>query len=399
MTGPLAGIRIVECSAFIAAPLAGLTLAQLGAEVLRIDPPHGGLDQHRWPVNDDGVSLYWAGLNKGKRSLHLDMRTTEGQRIFSDLIQASGVFLTNLAVRPWQTYETLTARRADLVMAEIVGSSQGRTAIDYTVNAATGLPYMTGSADSTDPINNVVPAWDISCALTVATGLVAAIRERDITGQGRKLSVALDDVAFSLLDHLGYLAECRLGSNRPRLGNALYGSWGDDFITQDGQRIMLAAVTKRQWDGLVELTGIAEPLARLAGQRKLDFAREGDRYLARQDIRPWVASWIAARELAQLQAEFDRVGILWGVFQTMDELVHSDPRASLDNPLFQCANQPGIGAIPVAGSALAGWPRTHRAAPYPGGDGEAILSNWLGFTDVEIKSLQESRVVGGNTPP
>src|SRR3979411_1604716 len=93
---PLAGVRIVEICSFVAVPLAGMTLAQLGAEVIRVDPIGGAGDYHRWPITDDGESIYWAGLNKGKRSVAADMRSPEGQELVQRLIAGSGVLVTNV---------------------------------------------------------------------------------------------------------------------------------------------------------------------------------------------------------------------------------------------------------------------------------------------------------------
>src|SRR5215510_7547073 len=102
---PLAGLRILEISSFVAAPLGGMTLAQLGAEVIRIDPVDGAGDTRRWPLAPSGVSLYWTGLNKGKRSVALDFRSAEGRRIVADLVAASGpdggIVLTNAVGRNW----------------------------------------------------------------------------------------------------------------------------------------------------------------------------------------------------------------------------------------------------------------------------------------------------------
>src|ERR1700742_4865499 len=96
-TRPLSGVRIVEISSFVAVPLAGMTLAQLGAEVIRVDPIGGAADYRRWPLSDDGESIYWAGLNKGKRSGAADLRSEVGQELVARLIADSGVFITNVA--------------------------------------------------------------------------------------------------------------------------------------------------------------------------------------------------------------------------------------------------------------------------------------------------------------
>ena len=107
MSGILEGLTVVEGSAFVAAPLGGMTLAQLGADVIRFDDLRGGLDHTRWPLAADGQSLFWAGLNKGKRSLRVDLRSDEGRELVAAVIAPAGIFLTNFPARGWLAYETL----------------------------------------------------------------------------------------------------------------------------------------------------------------------------------------------------------------------------------------------------------------------------------------------------
>src|SRR5215210_2762945 len=104
MPGILDGLRVIEGSAFDAAPLGGMTLAQLGADVIRFDQIGGGLDRGRWPLTQDGHSLFWAGLNKGKRSVQLDLRRPEGQELATALVAEAGLFLTNFPARGWLSY-------------------------------------------------------------------------------------------------------------------------------------------------------------------------------------------------------------------------------------------------------------------------------------------------------
>jgi len=158
----LQDLRIVEISAFVAAPLGGLTMAQMGAEVIRIDPIGGGMDFGRWPVTRRGASLYWAGLNKAKRSLALALDKPEGREIARALITApgtgAGIFLTNLPPSRALDYTSLKAGCDDLIMLRLVGNRDGSAAVDYTVNAASGFPPVTGHGG--DPVNHVLPAWD-----------------------------------------------------------------------------------------------------------------------------------------------------------------------------------------------------------------------------------------------
>src|ERR1700730_1259939 len=167
----LADLRIVEFSAFVAAPLGGMTMAQFGAEGIRIDPIGGAIDFARWPVTQDGASLYWAGLNKAKRSVALALDRPEGRELAQAIATApgtgGGIVLSNLPPLPGLDYATLKAKRGDMILLRLTGNRDGSAAVDYTVNAASGFPLVTGPGGA--PVNHVLPAWDIAAGLIVAT--------------------------------------------------------------------------------------------------------------------------------------------------------------------------------------------------------------------------------------
>ena len=255
--GILSGLTVVEGSAFVAAPLCGMTLAQLGADVIRFDQIGGGLDYGRWPLADNGDSLFWAGLNKGKRSFEVDIRSERGRELVEACIAAAGTFLTNFPARGWLSYESLSSRRPDLVMVLLTGNRDGTSEVDYTVNPATGFPWATGPRNYSEPLNSVLPAWDAILGGLAATGLLAADRHRLQTGEGQLVRIALSDVAFAMVGHLGRVGEAQLESeDAPRDGNYLYGAFGHDFPTSDGRRVMVVALTTRQWNALVDVTGL-----------------------------------------------------------------------------------------------------------------------------------------------
>ncbi len=234
MPGILHGLRIAECAAFIACPYATMTLAELGAEVIRIDAIGGGLDYRRWPVTAEGRSLYWAGLNKGKKSVRIDIRGDEGRELAQAIITApgenGGIFATNLPATGWLADEALRALRPDLIMATIVGNHDGSTALDYTVNCAAGFPGITGPQGSDAPVNHVLPAWDLLAGMSLATAILAAERHRRMSSEGQRIRIALSDVAFAVVSDLGYLAEQQInGTARGRHGNHIYGAFGHDF--------------------------------------------------------------------------------------------------------------------------------------------------------------------------
>ncbi|HYC66202.1 MAG TPA: CoA transferase, partial [Reyranellaceae bacterium] len=211
MTGILSGLRIVEGSAFIAAPMGGMTLAQMGADVIRFDDLKGGLDSDRWPVTRDGRSIYWAGLNKGKRSIAVDLRNPKGREILTALITApgegAGIFSTNMPARGWLAHEELAKKRADLISLNIVGDRHGTANVDYTVNAVTGFPLVTGPAGHAGPVNNVLPAWDIATAYAGAMAILAAERHRRMTGKGQKITLPLQNMALAAVSATGYIGE------------------------------------------------------------------------------------------------------------------------------------------------------------------------------------------------
>ena len=184
----LAGMRVVEGSAFVAVPLAGMTLAQMGADVIRFDRLEGGLDAGRWPLAPSGQSLFWAGMNKGKRSVAVDMKRPEGRELVTRIVTApgpdAGLFLTNLRVRGWMDYASLSAHREDLVMVTLTGDRHGRPQVDYTVNPSLGIPAITGPEGTQDPVANALPAWDLIAGHMCVSALLAAERHRLRTGKG-----------------------------------------------------------------------------------------------------------------------------------------------------------------------------------------------------------------------
>jgi len=401
MPGPLTGMTVIEVSAFIAAPYAGLTLAQMGAEVIRIDPIGGGLDYNRWPVTDDGTSLYWAGLNKGKKSVTLNVRDPKGRELAHALMTASGpgngIVVTNLPARGWLDYEGLKAKRDDLIMVNIVGRRDGSVALDYTVNARAGFPLVTGPVGTEGPVNHVMPVWDVVTALAASNAVLVADRHRRDTGDGQYVRIALADSAFAVLSHLGYVAEAQInGTDRPATGNHVFGTFGCDFPTSDGRRVMITAFTPRHWSALVEATGLEDRFAALAAEKGVDLAKEEERYALRETIEAELAPWFAARPLDEIGRALDAVGACWGPYQTFRQAVAEDPDLSAENPMFEEIDQPGIGRYLAAGSFIdfSGIPRDPVApAPTLGDDTERVLSEKLGLTDSDLGALKDGKVI------
>lgn len=400
----LEGLRVVEGSAFIAAPLGGMTLAQMGADVIRFDPIGGGLDWNRWPVTENGESLYWVGLNKGKRSIAINLRVEEGRELARSLITApgdnAGIFLTNFPPSGWLAYSKLKERRRDLIMMNILGHSDGSSAVDYTVNCAVGYPYTTGAAHVGAPVNHAFPGWDAVCGITASTGILAAERHRRLHGEGQYISLALSDVAYAMVGNFGHIAEAQIkGESRPPYGNYLYGAFGCDFGTLDGRRLMIVAITRRQWLELVKATGVESKIAHIEALMDSDLNKEGDRFEARETIAVIIRPWIASRTLSEVTAAFEGTGVCWGLYQDFLEMVENDPRCSTNNPMFQNIDQPGIGPYLVPGSPLnfSAAPREEvKRAPALGENTDEVLGTILGLGDFQIGDLHDRGIIEGS---
>lgn len=398
---PLDGLQVVECASFVAGPTGGMTLAQLGASVTRIDPLGGGPDHLRWPAAGHGTgdSYYWASLNKGKRSITVDMRSDEGRELVVALATAPGpdrgVLVDNVVGRRWMSNDALVARRPDLVHVRVQGYPDGRPAVDYTVNAEVGIPQITGSEEGAAPVNHVLPAWDLVTGLTVSTTVLAALHQRGRTGEGVYSEIALSDVALAGVANLGWLSEAEEhGHERPRHGNHVYGSFGVDFACSDGARVMVVALTPGQWNALVTVTGTEAVFAALESALDADLTDETERYRLRETIAAVLKPWFAARDSATVESELNRARVLWGRYQGMTQ-VAGQFRAGA-HPLLTGLSLPGGDAAITARSPVR-WDGEYGeagAAPQLGRETDEVLAEDLGLSGTEIAGLHDRGVVG-----
>ena len=400
----LRGMRVVEASAFVAGPSCAMHLAQFGAEVIRLDQMGGGPDYRRWPLAPGSQSsLYWEGLNKSKKSVALDLTRAEGRELAIRIITAagenSGLFVTNYPVAGYLAYENLKKRRNDLICVRIMGWNDGRSAVDYTVNAAVGVPAMTGPTDYPGPVNHVLPAWDLMAGAYAAFCVIAAERARANDGQGRELRVPLADLAIASLGHLGQIGEVTLsGQDRARMGNDLFGAFGRDFVTGDGKRLIIVAITASQWAALLKALDLKERVAELEAQLGVDFSRdEGLRFEHRSRLTPLVETAIRSRSFLELAKTFDSLGACWAPYQTLNQALHSDAYFSTANPLLAMIEHPSGHRYPAAGAAatVCSAPRiAPTAAPELGQHTDEVLEQVLHLSQAEIAALHDAGVVG-----
>lgn len=404
----LSGLRVIEGASFIAAPSCGLNLLQLGAEVIRFDNIGGGLDYHRWPVSPEGASFYWEGLNKGKKSIAIDLSGPEGRELAVSLATApgpnAGLFVTNFPVKSFLAHSALAARREDIITVRIMGWADGTSAVDYTVNCALGIPALTGPASlGQAPVNHVLPAWDLLAGATATYSLLAAERQRRETGRGQEIHVPLGELGMATLGNLGQIAEVSAtGVDRPRVGNDLFGAFGRDFVTSDGQRLMIVAITAAQWSAVLKALQLGVAIARLESALGVAFARdEGKRFEHRDAIFPLVEAAVSGMTYAEARQAFGQCGVCWGPYQSVKEALDNDPRLSLRNPMFSEVEHPSGYRYLTPGASMnyEGLQRHPAvAAPRLGAHTDEVLSDVLGMSGAEIGKLHDRGVVAGAAP-
>ena len=287
-------------------------------------------------------------------------------------------------------------------MVNIVGNADGSSAVDYTVNPATGFPWATGPRNLSVPSTTCFRPGTRSpgCWPPPACWPPSAGRSR--TGEGQRVQVALSDVAFWMVGNLGKIAEVQINHHeRIKDGNYLYGAFGRDFLTRDDRRVMIVALTLRQWRNLVKATGLGEAFDTIAKLMGVDLDDESGRFAAREVIGATLKPWVLARTLEEVRETFDGNDVSWGPYQTFTQLVEEDPRLSTDGPMFEEVEQPGIGSYAMPASPL-DFSNAERLspmrAPMLGEHTEEVLAGVLGLSDAEIGRLSDSGVVAGATP-
>lgn len=399
---PLAGIKVLDLSRVLAGPWATMSLADLGAEVWKIENIDGGDDTRAWSVPSyKGVSTYYLSANRGKQSIALDMKSPEGLAIVRELAAKADVVVENFragtADRLGVGYKELSASNTGLIYCSISGYGQtgpdaNRPGYDFVMQAESGLMAITGESDG-EPMRVGVAITDVVCGMVATQSVLAALFERTTTGKGQFLDLSLIDCALSLLINVGsgYL---NTGREVARYGNAHptvvpY----QIFETSDG-RFALAVGNDRQFAALCEkVVG----LPHLASDPR--FIKAGARATNRAALIPQLAEVFKTQTSDHWMTACAAASVPAGTVKSIPEVFDS-PNVR-ERGLVQTLPHPHLGSVamvrPAQGLA-AQLTAEFTAPPMLGQDTEAVLSTVLGYSADSIRDLIDVGAIDIYTP-
>lgn len=397
MPGPLTGIRVLDLGRFIACPYAGMLLADLGAEVIRIEKPGGTEDRTMGFLTPYGTSYSFANQNRNKKGITLNFeRSEKGRQIFHELVRRSDVVIHNFSPEAARglgiTYEDLKAIRADIIFAQVsafghTGPYQHRIGFDQIAKAVSGAMAVSGFPER--PTKEQVPHIDYTTATYTALGVVAALYHRQQTGQGQMVEATLLQTGISYM--APYLGEWEVaGKKRERTGNRTqFIGPSDLYRAKDGRWVMLAIITNSIWRRFARHIG-REDLATDARFRD-DYAR----WEHRDIIDKAVAEWVGAHTAAEIIAQAEKVPIPAGICYEESEVAH-DPQVVARQCLTDVPFPDGSGKMPVTNVPfqLSATPlKVERSFPAVGEHNEEVYGSLFGFTKQYLEELGKEGVV------
>jgi crotonobetainyl-CoA:carnitine CoA-transferase CaiB-like acyl-CoA transferase len=397
MAGPLKGIRVLDLGRFIACPFAGMLLADLGAEVIRIEKPGGTEDRFMGFLTPAGCSYNFANLNRNKLGITLNFERNEtGRNILYELVRRSDVVIHNFSPDAARglgiTYENFKTVKRDIIFAQVsafgyTGPYQNRIGFDQIVKGMSGAMAVSGFPER--PTKEQVPHIDYMTATLTALGVVAAVYHRQKTGEGQMVDTTLLQTGVTLM--ASYIGEWETGGQkRERTGNRTqFIGPSDLYRTKDGRWVMLAIITNSIWRRFCRHIG-REDLA--ADPRfKDDYAR----WEHRDIIDTVVADWAGSLTAEELVAQAEKVPIPAGICYEQSEVAR-DPQVMARECLTTVQFPDGSGSMPMTNAPLqlSATPLTvERSFPEVGQHNGEVYGKLLGFTPAYIEKLQGGGVI------
>lgn len=397
MAGALAGIRVLDLGRFIAAPFCGMLLADLGAEVIRIEKPGGTEDRFMGFLTPAGCSYSFANQNRNKKGITLNFeRSEKGKQVLFELAKHSDVIIHNFSPEAARglgvTYEDFKAVKPDIIFAQVSafgdsGPYQHRIGFDQIVKAMSGAMSVSGFPDI--PTKEQVPHIDYLTACLTAVAVVTALYHREKTGQGQMIDMALLQTGVTYMAPI--IGEWETGQKkRPQTGNRTqFLGPSDSYRTKDGRWVMLAIITNSIWRRFCRHIGRDD----LANDPR--FESDYARWEHRDIIDPVVAEWVAGRTAAEVIAAAEKIPIPAGICYDQTEVAH-DPQVIARQMLIDVPLPGGAGKMPVTNAPIrmsATPTSVERGFPGVGEHNEAVYGEILGYTKAQISQMEKEGMI------
>ena len=394
----LDGVRVIDFSQFKAGPTCTQILADMGAEVIRIERPGGSSDRNLPPYTPDGRSFYLSFTCRNKKGITLDLRKKEGREIMVDLVEKSDVVVESAGPSANKKlgidYASLQQIKKDIIVVSMSAFGQDgpyakRQGFDAIAQAMSGLMWVTGFPEEDRPERVGVSFVDSAAGIYGALGTMLALRYRDKTGKGQLVDVSLLDTALSFMESIwGELKVA--GQPRPKVGNAnVLTAPYDAYKAQDGW-IFIGTATSNQWESLCKITGREE----LADDPRFNTMQKRCRIENISFFAEWLNEWVSTKRVEELVEMLNSVGIPCSPVNTLQQ-AFSDPQVRARNMIVEI-DSPGVGEIPLVGIPikLSETPGAIRALePSVGEHNEEVFHNLLKFTPERIIRLKKSGVI------
>ena len=390
----LSDIKVLDLTRVLAGPYATMILADLGAEIIKVEQPGTGDDSRAYGPYKNGESAYFMSLNRNKRSMTLNLKTPEGKQILKDFVKQVDVLVENFRPGAMERlglgYDVLKEINPRLVYATSTGYGQTgpysqRPAYDAVVQAMGGIMSITGHPES-GPTRVGSSMGDITAGLFCAIGILAALHERESSGLGQMVDVAMLDCQVAILENA--ISRYEITGEIPKpIGNrhpSIVPFEPFDTLTDP---IMVAAGNDKLWEtlcGLLELEIASDPRFITNPKRNENYA----------ELRGILANRFLTKTCAEWQQMFDQYGIPNGPINSVDKVVANEQVVAremiveVDHPVAGVTRIPGI---PIKLSRTPGAIR--KAAPVLGEDTEALLGKYLGLSSDDLTELREKKVI------
>ena len=396
MTDILEGVLILDLSRYIAGPFGSTLLADMGAEVIRVENCGGEEDRKLGPMISADDSTMFAAINRNKKGITLNLRSPKGQEILRKLVARSDVLLENFSPQAKEmlnlTYPELKKVNPSLIVVSVSGFGlygplTHRVCFDSVAQAMSGLISITGPADG-DPVKNGISVVDYCTSLYAALGIMLALYHREKTGIGQAIDLSLFDVAVALMTGYGFLAEYKLWDRiHSPAGLHPFYTYGNGFPAKDGW-IFISVASNPIWKRLCKVIGREDFISDHRFQS--DYERFENRYA----IDPIVEEWVSHRTVEEASKLLDEARVPYAPINTVADLFTNPQVKARDS--FISIEQGDIKEFPVPGITLK-FSETpggiKRAAPSIGGDNEAVYGKLLGLGLEELNLLKEEGVI------